>query len=210
MGTPNRNGRILAYSSEDVIELQDYSNETIMSSCRSGRGAARLARLHGVQEVGGSNPLAPTEKDSRKRVFFYTTWLAHGVGAPRSDAARKSTRPDRIEILVKESLFVSRLARGVALKHQAPRSDATRKSSRPDRKGLSEESLLLLMHHPVSARKRWSSKPSALFGCTETRRRRSNPRQHLRNCFGANALAMTGYGFHLNLDAHLFVSLNPS
>ena len=27
----------------------------------SGRGAARLARLHGVQEVGGSNPLAPTE-----------------------------------------------------------------------------------------------------------------------------------------------------
>ena len=26
----------------------------------SGRGAARLARLHGVQEVGGSNPLAPT------------------------------------------------------------------------------------------------------------------------------------------------------
>ena len=27
----------------------------------SGRGAVRLARLHGVQEVGGSNPLAPTE-----------------------------------------------------------------------------------------------------------------------------------------------------
>lgn len=27
----------------------------------SGRGAARLARLHGVQEVGGSNPLAPTD-----------------------------------------------------------------------------------------------------------------------------------------------------
>ena len=26
----------------------------------SGRGAVRLARLHGVQEVGGSNPLAPT------------------------------------------------------------------------------------------------------------------------------------------------------
>ena len=32
-----------------------------MFSCQSGRGAARLARLHGVQEVGGSNPLAPTE-----------------------------------------------------------------------------------------------------------------------------------------------------
>ncbi len=29
--------------------------------CSSGRGAARLARLHGVQEVGGSNPLAPTD-----------------------------------------------------------------------------------------------------------------------------------------------------
>ena len=34
-----------------------------MFSCQSGRGAARLARLHGVQEVGGSNPLAPTDKD---------------------------------------------------------------------------------------------------------------------------------------------------
>ena len=31
-----------------------------MLFCQSGRGAARLARLHGVQEVGGSNPLAPT------------------------------------------------------------------------------------------------------------------------------------------------------
>ena len=27
----------------------------------SGRGAARLARLHGVQEVEGSNPFAPTD-----------------------------------------------------------------------------------------------------------------------------------------------------
>ena len=34
-----------------------------MFSCQSGRGAARLARLHGVQEVGGSNPLAPTDED---------------------------------------------------------------------------------------------------------------------------------------------------
>ena len=30
------------------------------NNVRSGRGAVRLARLHGVQEVGGSNPLAPT------------------------------------------------------------------------------------------------------------------------------------------------------
>jgi uncharacterized protein YcaQ len=40
----------------------------------SGRGAARLARLHGVQEVGGSNPLAPTTvTQDRKRatcLFF--------------------------------------------------------------------------------------------------------------------------------------------
>ncbi len=33
----------------------------------SGRGAARLARLHGVQEVGGSNPLAPTDKETLAR-----------------------------------------------------------------------------------------------------------------------------------------------
>ena len=57
---------ILAYSKANVIELQDYSNETIMLLCQSGRGAARLARLHGVQEVGGSNPLAPTnDKDPK-------------------------------------------------------------------------------------------------------------------------------------------------
>jgi hypothetical protein len=29
----------------------------------SGRSAARLAHLHGVQGVGGSNPLAPTKGD---------------------------------------------------------------------------------------------------------------------------------------------------
>ncbi len=28
----------------------------------TGRGAVRLACLHGVQEVEGSNPFAPTEK----------------------------------------------------------------------------------------------------------------------------------------------------
>ena len=31
-----------------------------MPLAQSGRGAARLARLHGVQEVAGSNPVAPT------------------------------------------------------------------------------------------------------------------------------------------------------
>ena len=40
----------------------------------SGRGAARLARLHGVQEVGGSNPLAPTtvnQRQARAPVFLF-------------------------------------------------------------------------------------------------------------------------------------------
>ena len=32
-----------------------------MRISHSGRGAARLAHLHGVQGVGGSNPLAPTD-----------------------------------------------------------------------------------------------------------------------------------------------------
>ena len=33
-----------------------------MACEHSGRGAVRLARLHGVQEVEGSNPFAPTKK----------------------------------------------------------------------------------------------------------------------------------------------------
>ena len=42
------------------FHLPDNSNEAIIRFAQSGRGAVRLARLHGVQEVGGSNPLAPT------------------------------------------------------------------------------------------------------------------------------------------------------
>jgi hypothetical protein len=37
----------------------------------SGRGAVRLARLHGVQEVGGSNPLAPTITRTAHGWFFF-------------------------------------------------------------------------------------------------------------------------------------------
>ncbi len=40
------------------------------SGHKSGRGAVRLARLHGVQEVGGSNPLAPTEYPLKGGFFF--------------------------------------------------------------------------------------------------------------------------------------------
>ena len=39
-------------------------NQDIILLC-SGRGAARLARLHGVQEVEGSNPFAPTEEPAK-------------------------------------------------------------------------------------------------------------------------------------------------
>ena len=37
-------------------------NQNEYNNCLSGRGAVRLACLHGVQEVEGSNPFAPTEK----------------------------------------------------------------------------------------------------------------------------------------------------
>ena len=52
----------------------------------SGRGAARLARLHGVQEVGGSNPLAPTNEDSRNGVFCFYYFLFHNVILSREAA----------------------------------------------------------------------------------------------------------------------------
>ena len=41
-----------------------------MKRC-SGRGAVRLARLHGVQEVEGSNPFAPTKEDDFSRVVIF-------------------------------------------------------------------------------------------------------------------------------------------
>jgi hypothetical protein len=43
--------------------LRKKGNQAIIRAVdQSGRGAARLARLHGVQEVEGSNPFAPTEQ----------------------------------------------------------------------------------------------------------------------------------------------------
>ncbi len=45
-----------------------------MPFAQSGRGAARLARLHGVQEVAGSNPVAPTVNKTvllEGRFYFY-------------------------------------------------------------------------------------------------------------------------------------------
>ena len=38
----------------------------------SGRGAARLARLHGVQEVLGSNPSAPTRHSTIKSIAEFS------------------------------------------------------------------------------------------------------------------------------------------
>lgn len=40
--------------------LDFFAEMPINSLHRSGRGATWIARLLGVQEVGGSNPLAPT------------------------------------------------------------------------------------------------------------------------------------------------------
>ena len=54
----------------------------------SGRGAARLARLHGVQEVGGSNPLAPTEEtlEMESLLLQGPDWLARDASGARSNA----------------------------------------------------------------------------------------------------------------------------
>ncbi len=41
----------------------------------SGRSAVRLARLHGVQEVGGSNPLAPTDFSGSSSSYFWGVGL---------------------------------------------------------------------------------------------------------------------------------------
>src|SRR5439155_16414823 len=54
--------------------------------CRSGRSAARLARLVRDQEVGGSNPLAPTLSDGR------TVGRLDGEPARRLPV-RRSVRP---------------------------------------------------------------------------------------------------------------------
>jgi hypothetical protein len=50
----------LAMTINSHFHLPEHSNEAIIRFAQSGRSAVRLARLHGVQEVGGSNPLAPT------------------------------------------------------------------------------------------------------------------------------------------------------
>src|SRR2546422_10181345 len=44
-----------------------------------GRGAVWLARLNGVQEVAGSNPVAPTDISKRVTLPAGTNWF-HGLG----------------------------------------------------------------------------------------------------------------------------------
>jgi hypothetical protein len=52
--------------------LRNKVNQAIIQPThQSGRGAARLARLHGVQEVEGSNPFAPTEQEPLKSGFLF-------------------------------------------------------------------------------------------------------------------------------------------
>ena len=56
------------------FHLRETGKEAIMPFAQSGRGAARLARLHGVQEVAGSNPVAPTGKKTlllQERFLFF-------------------------------------------------------------------------------------------------------------------------------------------
>src|SRR6266498_1891719 len=90
----------------NVIWLQEYSNATIIFSCQSGRGAARLARLHGVQEVGGSNPLAPTEKTPAMESFFLhnSEISLRGTHAANTPSGHTSSRPDQ-ERLQQLNLF---------------------------------------------------------------------------------------------------------
>ena len=54
---------------KDAKRLSKPSTATIIT--QSGRGAVRLACLHGVQEVEGSNPFAPTKKPLSGFFYFY-------------------------------------------------------------------------------------------------------------------------------------------
>jgi hypothetical protein len=55
-----------------VVKIPRYDYNT---NINSGRGAVRLARLHGVQEVGGSNPLAPTGRLQKRSLLFFGGFL---------------------------------------------------------------------------------------------------------------------------------------
>jgi hypothetical protein len=57
--------RIIKRNADLAIKLVTRYN-----AARSGRGADRLARFNGVEEVGGSNPLAPTENRSLRAPVF--------------------------------------------------------------------------------------------------------------------------------------------
>jgi hypothetical protein len=72
--------------------LPEITNAAIMRLAQSGRGAVRLARLHGVQEVGGSNPLAPTESKKKPACRKAGFDLVDGFPIEGVDA---SSRPDR-------------------------------------------------------------------------------------------------------------------
>ena len=67
-----------------VVKIPRYDYNT---NINSGRGAVRLARLHGVQEVGGSNPLAPT-----RRLRLLESFLFLGRRFPLAGLA-SSTNP---------------------------------------------------------------------------------------------------------------------
>ena len=56
-----KNNRVLTYLCPPITRSDAKGTLDGIIRQRSGRSADRLARLHGVQEVGGSNPLAPTK-----------------------------------------------------------------------------------------------------------------------------------------------------
>lgn len=62
-GNPQFSG-VFGGSPRILGSILDFFPEMPINSLhRSGRGATWIARLLGVQEVGGSNPLAPTLYD---------------------------------------------------------------------------------------------------------------------------------------------------
>ncbi len=72
---------------------------------KSGRGAARLARLHGVQEVGGSNPLAPTLQKTAayltRRRLLHSRASGHVFTQPTRSPQSDKQRADAVLLLLR-------------------------------------------------------------------------------------------------------------
>ncbi len=69
-GLKNHTGKLLSYFGRNISEL--FAKDYI---CRPGELAQLVERLHGMQEVSGSNPLFSTR--SRNNGIFYLQELLH-------------------------------------------------------------------------------------------------------------------------------------